>query len=418
GVRFAESEMLNLIAATCAALGWLHTNRLVHGAVDRQHLVREGIDWKLLPSAKMFLNRGDSASTKDDVQALCAIIRRLIETGQCLPDSNSNRLAKLMADFDLTRARQPALELLGSLVGRPSAIANLRGRREPRRYRLAWDQPAIGDVRVVVTETLKPHAASGALILPCQVPGSSLEVAVADTNAVEIELPPKQDLVAVPYTIHGTLVAVGCRHLIGSIADVEGVQVSVEDRRMKVTWKWPKGVEFASVAWRRDRFPISAEEPGTQHTRIAKTAYRASAGYSEPWLTRTGVVFLTVFAAEKDGPSWRYSGGTASGSRSKIPLERCGTLRYRLVKVPFRHGVEITLQTDAPVKLPELVLVGKQDYLPVDRNDGRELWRSKPIQLQDQLILRFDCDHYNKKLHTRLFTIREEDSEWLKLIPL
>ncbi|RLK54189.1 hypothetical protein [Actinokineospora cianjurensis] len=211
--------------------------------------------------------------------------------------------------------------------------------------------------------------------------------------------------VIVAITVLGELAAFGTAVEVDSRATTIGALAA--NRRgsaVHLRWEWPDGATAAKVVWRRDKRPVSADEPGLSTMDLTRAAYESAGG-------------VTVHTGQ-GGDYWfgvctatAHRGTTVLGPMTALHETVVGEARYSVRRAGLlsRKRVFAVVGT---TELPVVVLMAKSGTKPTGAADGEEIARTPAGDLTAQTT--FDIPvHLRRPVHLRAFPVPSQ----LRLIP-
>jgi HEPN domain-containing protein len=252
---------------------------------------------------------------------------------------------------------------------RPTAISDLRAEASSVGVSLRFTPPEAGNVRVLRCAA-EPSGNAGD-----EIPLERLAAIGTDVRADhEGALDPSPDIMAwyLPVTVGEGYAVRGqpIRHLaLPAITDVKAIDLS---SAVRVTWSWPDGVRTATVVWRRDRQPSSADDEQAQRFTTTVAQY-SEAGGVDLAVTGPEAVFIAVYPTLRiDGESVTATSVTAA-ARTAVRRTAKLDLRYEVRRLGLRkRQVELQIVEPDQGPLPELLVVARSgDLLPRTPGDGR-----------------------------------------------
>lgn len=216
---------------------------------------------------------------------------------------------------------------------------------------------------------------------------------------------------------------IGERVYLGSYPDVCNLSVSVSRGQAHATWSWPADCRVAVLTARSDRFALTPDDASLQRT-ITRQEYETAGGCR--WLlpdTQTAEVFVVVFATAH--PQAGHACG-AAGARVRVlthqpivrysvrPRSASSTVHSLWQRLFGRKEcrderltrLELRLQADELLTLPELLLVADLGRPPESSTAGRVVLRlaaGQRLEPAKVLTIPFTLD-LSESLWLRLFT--------------
>jgi len=302
----------------------------------------------------------------------------------------------------------------------PSPVLDLKVSVAGDQFEGEWTKPRTGQVQVYALDA--PPRYSPNEVIPFGILSSMAQVPSAGPTKVRDALNNRTELHLFPVTLVGGVVVAGKTVSTRWVPEVTDLSAQAQDDMLKAVWKWPKGVTTALLLVRHDQYATNPQDQAASQYTITQDQYNLRGGFQTP-ISGVEQVYLSVHAAVNRQGNWEYASGKVPGSRMIVAVRRQRTARYWVMAVRSwlmtRTGeYDLAIAPDAVVDLPELVLVGKPDGLPLDPRDGTVLART-PGQTtagpHDPLMVRFRPPWPVSRDKVRLFPAHNDDYDWLEL---
>ncbi|MEI8372625.1 MAG: zinc ribbon domain-containing protein [Planctomycetota bacterium] len=301
----------------------------------------------------------------------------------------------------------------------PKVVNDLSVTQDQGELRATWTPPSIGTVHVYATPA-KIAYSSGQSISLVEAEKIGRRVPAVSNREIRDKLNNIRLLYLVPVTVSGTTAVVGQQVLMSCLGDVQDLRVQVRDGRLIAQWQWPADCSMVSISLRTDTFSTGPED-----SRIALFTrhHYEHHGKFEHDVPQSAQIYLTVYAALKDGVGWVYASGTGSGARRRCEVGTRQTVLY-WVRGKGDGGAgktrfELLLKADSEITLPALILVGKPEGLPLAPTNGTvvlNLPNGTMCAEGKRVSLAFKIDRSDRFWRFRLFAVNECDNQWLELM--
>ncbi|MFC1530963.1 hypothetical protein ACFL5T_01780 [Gemmatimonadota bacterium] len=259
---------------------------------------------------------------------------------------------------------------------RPTIVSGLQVSAEGGGITFSWSPPDVGAVTILRCASFAGHR-EGDLVRTSSL--SELgETVVADQPGQTARL---RDVAHgihffVPFSVQGDLARVGRASEYVFLPSVREVRDEKVGEAIRLRWKWPPGIELASVAWRSDRFPESPKDAGVRVKTLSQGAYHSRGGAIIE-AESDSQYYFTVFGALEIAGMLHHASGVEDSARLSVSMGTLTEISYSLR--PTRNwrrkvtGFELLLTADKDVNLADTVLVAKSHFVPLDPDDGNEI---------------------------------------------
>ncbi len=208
------------------------------------------------------------------------------------------------------------------------------------------------------------------------------------------------------------------------IANVEELEVTYADGVMTVRWDWPADIDTCFVALRSDQFPLGPRDKQAHVELFGRYQYDSQGGFRYR-VPPHGRIYLIVYSRLKEQDRCFWATGETSRCRKIICLGGYRKISYRITPTPpfvtsardSEYKLVITPSDDT--RLPELVLVGKDNGLPLSPSNGMVLLRVRAgtFCTPDQpYVTHFRPKDLSRHWDAKLFSADERHYEWLELL--
>ncbi|MFM7058158.1 MAG: hypothetical protein ACKO2P_14665, partial [Planctomycetota bacterium] len=288
----------------------------------------------------------------------------------------------------------------------------------------AWTPPQYGDVEIRYVCDALPKGCTPGAVLPLTTIRAWGEGAERKgPGRALLTFPHQGRWFCIPLTIADSSALVG---KIRSVVRIDPVSnptaevLTIEGRpRIRLRWSWQAGAHRACVVSHRDHCPAAPDESNTERVEITAAEYDRI-GYLEIEPKSAGLFYVTVFALTAQGDA-------SAGVPLPQPVEVRApvTVKYEIMvyrSVLPRRIRAVTLQLDlsaGPVRLPDLILVGRADHMPTQAEDGTRILTvhfDKPLAAGLSEV-EVPQEWWGKKLYCRLFVGDSAAAGRVRLIP-
>lgn len=312
-------------------------------------------------------------------------------------------------------------EVAATPVALPPLIADLSPMRVGNEVEATWTPPKAATVAVFVTRT-KPTRDPGMVLAATDLDSLGARLASISPGRARGVVDAAPVLYLIPVSVAGGTAVVGHTVRLATVPDVANMHVRFADLRLVCRWDWPAGVNTAVIAWRTDGFPTGPADRLATRQQCHRFHYDQHGGFtfSAPIADR---LFLVVYAATPVEDEVQYGPG-GLGARREVPLRACARIRYAVKEVRRFLGLfgpteyQLDVSADVETTLPELVLVGRANEVPLDRDDGKIVYRipaGAACGPDKPYTIRWPTNQLSRKPRFRLFPADPEDGAWLDL---
>jgi len=216
-----------------------------------------------------------------------------------------------------------------------------------------------------------------------------------------------------------------CQHAERDIvSDVEQLDVAISDGVMTLRWKWPPNIDACCVAMRSDCFPSGPTDARANVQLLGRFQYDHQGGFRFR-VAAHGGLYVTVYSAARAEDAWQYSAGNSPDCRKVVRLHAYRRIAYRVLpRSPLAllrrdADYKLVITPDAPTQLPELLLVVKENGLPLHPGNGTLVARIQPgypCSPDQPLVVPFRLADPPRHWQARLFAADESESQWTELV--
>ena len=416
-ISMGEPEIRVMAKEIAAALARYHSDNGVHGDVRAERICQVDRHWKLAPVLRRGTNgkKTLAATPQDDVYGLGLVLLRCLspkfasrqqpgslrqvsqtEIEQALrglPEFWRHWLGRCLAADPSQRCLAAELALMDAEI--PPAVAEVFVDRGGDQYQLQWQPSDRGTVQVYYW--LRGRCpAKGEIWLRADLERNAEIVPVTPPASVCIQLQPGTACQIIVATLVGDAAVIGDCFMLTWAADVQGLNVSVENGMLVAAWDWPDEAPEALVVVRMGAFPTSPDDPD----RLArKRSFRP--GYTGrfvmPIQPDEGVVHVTVYAKYPRDDGGEVACGRTRGARATAVVARNIRLHYWVEKVSLLaqwvFGAEpcrLCIRANRTAALPELTLVAGETGPRSDAESGSTVLHVPPRQYEQGTVVQKD----------------------------
>lgn len=305
---------------------------------------------------------------------------------------------------------------------------------------LTWTEPPKGTVVLFgSSRSMQIRQGECHTLLSIQEQYDELAADFTEPGRASLTKSDANNLYILPVTVVDGYAVAGNLCVIKTIPDVAGLKSRIAQRGVLLEWQWPEGIEEAVIVYNQSSFPACVNDEGCSKVVYTRDQYNASQGLILDAAPDSDL-YVTVFAREEHHGTVYYSKGAHSFSTTKTPPR----MSYKLASqglFSFKK-VHLTFKIDQhQMAVPELLIVKKRGSQPLNSKDGTEVFRIKPIILQqagggrlpknnephqsEELTFHEDgsitvnlTSHREKGSYIRVFFVNGDDAQKFILEPL
>lgn len=265
-------------------------------------------------------------------------------------------------------------------VAPPAAVEDLRAERDGRTVRLSWTSPT--GARVELRHCSRPPACQpGDLLGAAELDRFGAVVAAAAPGTARLTLSDQGRLFIVPFSITAGTAVAGRPVEVTHLDPVTELAARRAGGGIFLTWTWPPGLRESLVCYGHEAYPEDPRQHAGPRHALSRQAYERDGG----WLLRHARQrphYFSVFACGGEdlfSPPARALVGLGQAAVSYQVAVRRALLR-RAVEEAW---VELSCSNgDGGQVLPELLVVGKAQGVPLSPRDGEVLAEVPALHLE------------------------------------
>lgn len=414
-----DGDLVGLAHALSLAIACLHFHGLFHGNLLTHAVFQVDHQWKLGPSLP---HNTDACHDIENIgMVILAVVGSAGQAGSldALPQPWRTFASRCLGcrrqpitAADLHLATVHGFDWLDERRASVSYLTGLSVTRVDRGFSVEWDDVAAGRVALFSRQALR-GCEKGEWVLRSTLNGEA-PLAISESGERSITLPEPRngdgDVEFVAVSLFDEFAVVGESVRLGSVQDVDNLDVSFDGRTAAMTWRWPLGIEMATVAVRSDRFPVGPDDDNAQASLWTLHRYLSEGGANLQVRGHGPVLYATVYAAVSTADGRRYAAGCGRGARQRVAVQSTVTWRVarrsRLFGFRRRQLFKLVMRSSTALsKLPTFVLVAQQGRTPLNDRDGVVAFRSDGAlaMTHGRIQLLFDCAPVDEEWAFALF---------------
>lgn len=326
-------------------------------------------------------------------------------------------VAKYRHPEDATRALYATgVSILATPVAPPQAVQDLRAQRKDRTVFLSWT-PIRGKTQVQIRQTQSlPDMTAGQIISLRDADQFGTPIPITAAGRTQTTLKTQGRVFFVPLSVISETAVLGKAVTVTTLDDVSHLTSQRNGNSIMLTWTWPQGATEVLLAYHHEHFPALPEAPGAAKERVTRSEYENNNYWELRSATRKKHYF-TVFV--KDPSANIYS----SGARVLESMGQETTVRYQvIVKKSFLfrkpQAAWVEFQTNAEPSLEGLLVVLRQKYPPVSKDDGIIVATTEQLDFEEGLyrieIPKIYLEHQG---YIKVFFRNDESAKEVRLLP-
>lgn len=298
----------------------------------------------------------------------------------------------------------------------PEPIRELRivasGPLHDRQIDLQWRPPRKGEVVIVKSD--KPLGLNFGDVVPRQALAKYGNVLAAVANQARDKISQFGFYYYLPVVVFQDTAYIGQEQRYVCVDDVSGLSVQNLGHALRLQWEWPANCQEAIVAYSHQGWP----QPGTSGTTavsLTKAQYDLR-GYHDISNPTQADYYTTVFAVINHDDQRITSAGQTTACRKRITLKSRIGLTYEIKKPWFGSNFTLTLDINGQGTVPALLLVRKQNGLPMTKADGEIVLRLPPQSVSERrLTIKLPEDVKRPQSFAQLFLEEDEGYEFVTI---
>ncbi len=294
----------------------------------------------------------------------------------------------------------------------PQPVTDLLCERTDRRVELRWSVPTgpPGTTVQIRRSHVSPSQAPGQGVSIHQLSRIGSVVPTTTSTTAHVTLDTQGQVVFVPISLCNTSAVLGRSITVTTIDEVRELKAASNGTDISLSWTWPVGVEEVRVCHAVGGYP---ESPTQQGQLVSRQAYQRSSGFVLR-LGKRDRYYLTVFA--KSGEAF------STGARIFEGMGQEPKVSYHVVvkKALFTRAVtEVSLELlpSEPLDMPGMVLLAKENSLPVSPQDGQVIARIQAAPMATRTTVKIPKEHWNVKRFVKLFFADASVAREVRLLP-
>lgn len=298
----------------------------------------------------------------------------------------------------------------------PEPIRELRivasGPLHDRQIDLQWQPPRKGEVVIIKSD--KPLGLNLGDVVPRQALAKYGNVLAAIANQARDKISQFGFYYYLPVVVFQDTAYIGQEQRYVCVDDVSGLSVQNLGHALRLQWEWPANCQEAIVAYSHQDWPQPGAS-GTAAVSLTKAQYDLR-GYHDISNPTQADYYTTVFAVINHDGQRITSAGQTIACRKRITLKSRIGLTYEIKKPWFGSNFTLTLDINGQGTVPALLLVRKQNGLPMTKADGEIVLRLPPQSVSERrLTIKLPEDVKRPQSFAQLFLEEDEGYEFVTI---
>jgi len=292
----------------------------------------------------------------------------------------------------------------------PKAIVDLRASESGDNTLLQWTAPSHGDVLLFDLDA-DPGITVGTVDWTTQVELKKRygdTIPTIDKGKVLWKNTSTGVRYILPITFHDGLAVFGNPVSVVRIADITGLDLDYIGDKLRLTWKWSKGLQKVLISYRHDQYP-----KGVNDSQAAKVVLnRQEYDTEKAWLLSIGNSqehYFCIYAFVEQNAQNAYSRG--------VRIQTAKTaIKYELsIRRPYIYWGQIEAKLILAIasgrqEFPDMVVRQHTGKPPMNRELGMPFF-DIAAQSAQKLIIPLDINQLDEDTYIRVFTKSEADAE-------
>jgi len=251
----------------------------------------------------------------------------------------------------------------------PPAVKNLQANFVNRQVVLNW--PADKDQKVVIVRNDKPISIeAGVSISPSGLNdiGQVLQVPLPGKL---VDRPPKNgEYCYTAVTLSSSIAVIGATSSVACVADVSNLKLENRAGVLVAEWQWPQSSNRTLLVCKKNANPDGSNDNEAHKQWCTKEEYLKNGGLLLEGLP-PGQYHIVAYAAYQLGTKELISAGTSETCKTIGHSGDMPVISYKIKQPFFGRSYKLIINTSIDsLALPNLSLVSKQGYAPIDLSDG------------------------------------------------
>lgn len=310
--------------------------------------------------------------------------------------------------------RAPGVNVVATPVVPPSAVEDLRAKREGHTVILHWTSPTQGDVQIRQTRQA-PTYSSGRIIPLSTADQFGTPVPVIGRGTTQTTIDSQGRVFFIPLSVLAQTAVLGAPVSVTTLDDVVDLEAQRQGDTIHLTWGWPIGAVETLVSWRYDNYPESPDNASDGRRTVTRSEYDRDGLWTLRNAARSRHYFK-VYVRDPDANI--YSSGAqvveASGLEAQV-VYRVMTRRNLISRTIKEAWVDLRTKDDIHT-LPAILTVLKQGLPPIRPEDGYTIVSLDRLTFQDGAA-RIDLPTNGVVGFIKLFFRDRHHAREIRLIP-
>ncbi len=327
-------------------------------------------------------------------------------------------VAKYPHPEDTSRAiYSKGISILATPVAPPKPITDLKAQHNEHTVFLSWTPPNTEKAHVQIRQTQSmPNFSSGQIISINDTDRFGDPIPTTTAGQTQTTLKTQGRIYFVPLSIIAETAVLGEPVTITTLDEVKDLRSIRNGNSIILSWQWPLGAKEILITFHHDRYPKSPDDESASKERITLAEYKRN----NHWELRSAARkkhYFTIFC--KDPMANIYSSGTnlieAMGQEA--------TVNYQVVvnkNILTRRTREawVELNTESNVSLEGLLVVLKQKFPPVSKEDGLIIASVNQLTFVEGIAkIPIPNNHLGSKGYIKVFFDNNESVKEVRLLP-
>ena len=211
-----------------------------------------------------------------------------------------------------------------------------------------------------------------------------------------------------PITFHNGLAVFGKSISVIKIDDVSEPNLDYIGDRLRLTWKWPKGLQKVLISYRHDQHPTGTDDVLSAKIVLSRQEYNIERAWFLP-IGHSQEYYFCIYAVVERDTQNAYSRG--------VPIQTTKiTIKYDLsIRRPYIYWGQIEAKLFLTIvsprgKFPDMIVKRNLGKPPLNREYG-EPFIDIPAKSGRELVIQLDVNQLEKNDYIKVFVKNKADED-------
>ncbi len=273
--------------------------------------------------------------------------------------------------------------IMATAVAPPSAVRDLRYSRTGKVALLSWTPVENATVQIRQANQL-PEYAPGLILPASETERFGKLVPNASSNGVQVTLEGRQGRIHfVPLSVSAGTAVVGRAVQVTMLDPVTDLRSRRTGQGIALTWKWPAGLDEVRVCYSYQGSPRDPVKDSSRHALVTRKEYERTGCWELRHAERRRHYF-SVFAKATGSDLYSEGARVLESLGREVSVSYQVSLRKSLLRRSVEEAwLELNCGNGDLTTLPELLVVGKAQRVPLSPIDGEVLVRIPSLAFEN-----------------------------------